>query len=193
MMALRALALTAIVTTAPAAMAQDVETSLPERSREIPHIQIGLSTDTIYITSDFSGAVLTVFGTVTGASGVSDAWKAPMPSAVTLEGPRQTAVVRKKNRVLGIWINTHSEELRNVPLSYLDRHFRPDRLADGGHGPCGTRRSDRSPSLRATLQKRAELARIRRGPAPPAAGGAGFTRKVRTRCSSSPARCFARG
>ncbi|MCP1198633.1 TIGR02186 family protein [Notoacmeibacter sp. MSK16QG-6] len=94
------------------------QTKVPDAIGPQPQIQIGLSTDTIYITSDFTGAVLTVFGTVTQMSGSPESAESIYSIAVTLEGPRQTAVVRKKNRVFGIWVNTQSEELRNVPLSY---------------------------------------------------------------------------
>lgn len=103
---------------APASLAQEVETTLPDQMAETPRIQIGLSTDTIYITTDFSGADLTVFGAVTNLPSPSASGESTYNIAVALEGPRETVTVRKKSRVFGIWMNTQSEELRNVPLSY---------------------------------------------------------------------------
>ena len=80
-------------------------------------IQIGLSTNRVEITADFSGADLTIFGSLENAD--------PMISRhgrydiiVVLEGPRQDIVVRRKDRVLGMWINTASETFTNVPVSY---------------------------------------------------------------------------
>ncbi|MFC5846658.1 TIGR02186 family protein, partial [Aminobacter ciceronei] len=37
---------------------------------------------------------------------------------VVLEGPARPVVVRRKSRVLGMWINTQSETFVNVPMSY---------------------------------------------------------------------------
>ncbi len=94
-----------------ATRAQAPETPIPES------IQIGLSTDRVSITTDFSGADLTIFGALDNAD--------PMVSRqgrydviVVLEGPPRPVVVRKKTRVLGIWINTQSETFVNVPMSY---------------------------------------------------------------------------
>ncbi|RLQ87167.1 TIGR02186 family protein [Notoacmeibacter ruber] len=99
-------------------LAAFAQPKVPDAIGPQPQIEIGLSTDTIYITTDFTGAALTVFGSVTDPSGLSEGADTAYAIAVTLEGPRQTAVVRKKSRVFGIWVNTQSEELDNIPLSY---------------------------------------------------------------------------
>ncbi|WP_114389115.1 TIGR02186 family protein [Notoacmeibacter marinus] len=133
------------------------QSNVPDVIGPQPKIQIGLSTDTIFITSDFTGAVLTVFGAVTNTSGSPEATDSAYTIAVTLEGPREKAVVRKKSRVFGIWVNTHSEELKNVPLSYS--------IATSSRigGPAGnTVLTDLGIGVEAiaagTLQKEAELA-----------------------------------
>lgn len=137
-----------------AALAQS---NVPDAIGPQPKIQIGLSTDTIYITSDFTGAVLTVFGAVTNTSGRPDTSDSAYTIAVTLEGPRETAIVRRKSRVFGIWVNTHSEELENIPLSYsvatssqIDEPAEQSLLSDLGIGVDAI--------AAGTLQKEAELA-----------------------------------
>lgn len=80
-------------------------------------IQIGLSTDTIYITSDFSGADLTIFGALENPN-TQVLRQGRYDIVVVLEGPPRPTVVRKKTRVLGMWINTESVAFKDVPASY---------------------------------------------------------------------------
>lgn len=103
------LALSVLLTTG--AGAQAPENLDPET------IQIGLSTDRVYITSDFSGADLTIFGALDFADPLL-ARQGRYDVIVVLEGPARPVVVRRKSRVLGVWINTWSETFINVPVSY---------------------------------------------------------------------------
>lgn len=103
-----AYALMALLATAPGSLAQ-------ETVRE--SIEIGLSTDRIAITSDFSGADLTIFGALDNADPLV-VRQGRYDIIVVLEGPARTTVVRRKERVLGMWINVHSETFVNVPESY---------------------------------------------------------------------------
>lgn len=80
-------------------------------------IQIGLSTDHVRITADFSGADLTIFGSVDNADPAM-ARQGRYDVVVVLEGPARPIVVRRKDRVLGMWINTEAETFVNVPMSY---------------------------------------------------------------------------
>jgi len=80
-------------------------------------IQIGLSADTVSITSDFSGANLTIFGSIDNVDPVV-AREGGYDVIVVLEGPARPVVVRLKQRVLGMWINTEAETFVNVPFSY---------------------------------------------------------------------------
>ena len=80
-------------------------------------LEIGTSTSEIAITSDFRGADLTVFGALTNADELFLAI-GQYDVIVTLEGPRDYATVRKKDRVLGIWMNTESMTFEQVPESY---------------------------------------------------------------------------
>lgn len=80
-------------------------------------IQIGLSTDRIEITADFSGADLTIFGSIENADPLINR-QGRYDVIVVLEGPARPVVVRRKDRVLGVWINLQSETFLNVPQSY---------------------------------------------------------------------------
>lgn len=80
-------------------------------------IQIGLSTDVVAITADFSGADLTIFGSVENADPLLSR-QGRYDVIVVLEGPARPVVVRKKSRVLGVWVNSQSETFVNVPESY---------------------------------------------------------------------------
>ena len=102
-----AVGLLAGIAIAPAA-AQDVN---PES------IQIGLSTDHVILTAGFSGADLTIFGALENTDPLL-ARQGRYDVVVVLEGPARQVVVRRKDRVLGMWINTKSETFVNVPISY---------------------------------------------------------------------------
>ena len=80
-------------------------------------IQVGLSADTVSITSDFSGANLTIFGSIDNVDPVV-AREGGYDVIVVLEGPARPVVVRLKERVFGMWINTEAETFVNVPFSY---------------------------------------------------------------------------
>jgi uncharacterized protein (TIGR02186 family) len=80
-------------------------------------IDIGVSTDEIAITSDFTGADLTIFG----ALGNTDSFLQAIGQydiVVSLEGPRTDATLRKKSNFFGIWINRKSMTFSDVPESY---------------------------------------------------------------------------
>ena len=93
------------------ARAQAPEAANPES------IQIGLSTDRVSITSDFAGTNLTIFGALDNEDPLVNR-QGRYDVIVVLEGPARPVVVRKKTRVLGMWINTQSETFVNVPISY---------------------------------------------------------------------------
>jgi uncharacterized protein (TIGR02186 family) len=81
------------------------------------NIEIGLSTDKVAITADFTGADLTIFGALDNADPLISR-QGRYDVIVVLEGPARPVVVRRKDRILGMWINTDSETFVNVPVSY---------------------------------------------------------------------------
>lgn len=80
-------------------------------------VQIGLSTDLIRITADFAGADLTIFGALENVDPLVSR-QGRYDVVVVLEGPARPVTVRRKDRVLGIWMNTQSEGFVSVPQSY---------------------------------------------------------------------------
>ncbi|MBB3656164.1 uncharacterized protein (TIGR02186 family) [Rhizobium sp. BK650] len=80
-------------------------------------LEIGTSTSEIAITSDFRGADLTIFGAVTNTDELLLAI-GQYDVIVVLEGPRQDATVRRKERIFGIWVNASSMTFADVPHSY---------------------------------------------------------------------------
>ena len=84
---------------------------------ELENIQIGLSTDRVTITPDFSGADLTIFGSVENVDPLVSR-QGRYDVVVVLEGPPRPVVVRRRDRILGVWINTEAATFLNVPASY---------------------------------------------------------------------------
>lgn len=80
-------------------------------------IEIGLSTDQIAITAGFTGADLTIFGALDNADPLV-VRQGRYDIVVVLQGPAAPTVVRRKERIFGMWINRQSEEFENVPISY---------------------------------------------------------------------------
>jgi uncharacterized protein (TIGR02186 family) len=67
-----------------------------------------LSRHLIAITAAFDGTEVLLFGTVERGADV----------VVVVRGPAETAVVRRKSRTLGVWLNTESMRFENVPSFY---------------------------------------------------------------------------
>ncbi|AOG11696.1 MAG: TIGR02186 family protein [Alphaproteobacteria bacterium] len=117
------LALTIAMFTAwstPAAAQDPLTTQLAEREG----LEIGISTSEIAITSDFSGADLTVFGALTNTDQLLLAI-GQYDVVVTLEGPRDWTTVRRKERLFGIWVNRTSLTFEQMPISYSLASTRP--------------------------------------------------------------------
>jgi len=110
-------------------------------------LEIGTSTSEIGIASDFRGADLTIFGALTNADELLLAI-GQYDVVVTLEGPLDYATVRKKSRVLGIWVNTESMTFEQVPASYSVAATRQidDILTVDGGLPIGTDHMRLSPT-----------------------------------------------
>ena len=95
---LAALLITVLVSTAPVAAAPLV---------------VDLSDSVIRVDVGFAGDEVLLFG-------AAEALKsgAPVDLIVTVTGPKETYSVRKKRRILGIWINGGSFELKDMPSFY---------------------------------------------------------------------------
>ena len=78
---------------------------------------VSLSNQSVAITSNFVGENIVLFGTIEPDSGISTL-RPPYDLVVTVTGPRETLRTRRKQRVLGIWVNVDSREFVRVP-AYL--------------------------------------------------------------------------
>jgi uncharacterized protein (TIGR02186 family) len=76
-----------------------------------------LSSETVSITSNFTGTGLVVFGTIE-RDAQTVARPEPYQIVVTLMGPPADIVSRQKERTLGLWINRGAEEMLGVPGFY---------------------------------------------------------------------------
>jgi uncharacterized protein (TIGR02186 family) len=76
-----------------------------------------LTNHRVLITSNYTGGELVLFGTVErDAAGAGR--KGPYDIVATVTGPRETLRTRRKQRVLGIWVNTEARTFVDPP-SYL--------------------------------------------------------------------------
>jgi uncharacterized protein (TIGR02186 family) len=81
----------------------------PALAAESKLLNIDLAQDKVSITTGFTGSSLTVFGVKQGRGDV----------VIVLEGPIKQSTVRKKDRVMGAWVNTQWIDFQTVP-SYYD-------------------------------------------------------------------------
>ena len=77
---------------------------------------VSISNHQVSVLSNFVGENLVLFGTVESDDGKP--LRSSYDLVVTVVGPRETMRARRKQRVLGIWVNVDSREFVRVP-SYL--------------------------------------------------------------------------
>ncbi|MEM1306053.1 MAG: TIGR02186 family protein, partial [Pseudomonadota bacterium] len=102
----------------------------PDRGPEATRVEADVSTRSVAITSSFTGVEIVVFGAVDNA-------KTPGPEAglfeivVAVAGEPTRTIVRKKERRVGIWLNTEAIAFETVPSYYAVASTRPlDEIAD---------------------------------------------------------------
>lgn len=94
--------------------------ALPVRAEEIV---LGLSQAEVAITANFDGSDILIFGAIKR--------EAPEPETgvlgviVTVAGPNVPVTVRRKDRRLGIWVNTESFDIEVAPSFYAVASNRP--------------------------------------------------------------------
>lgn len=76
----------------------------------------GLSQSDVLITADFDGSNILVFGAVRREAPPPEG--APLEVVITVQGPARPVVVRRKERRLGIWVNTDAIEIAEAPSFY---------------------------------------------------------------------------
>ncbi len=87
--------------------------SLPARAEEVV---LGLSHDEVAITATFDGSEILIFGAVKRETPIPQ--DAPLQVVVTVSGPLEPLMVRRKDRQWGIWVNTQSVLVDHAPSFY---------------------------------------------------------------------------
>lgn len=106
----------------PATSKSIPDTAAAEMPREI--VQADISTRRVAVTSNFTGTEIVVFGAV-------DYSRQPSPESgyydvvVVVEGTPSRLVARRKERILGVWLNTDSMTFQSVPNYYAIASTRP--------------------------------------------------------------------
>jgi uncharacterized protein (TIGR02186 family) len=128
----------------------------------------GISTENIALTADFSGSEVLIFGAIRRDAPIPvDA--APLDIVITLSGPPQNVIVRRKDRRFGIWVNTDGVRVRETPSYYavattrrLDAMLSQTELLRYGIGlDQAVRRVGAHPTQRDTSEFTEALVRLR--------------------------------
>ena len=80
------------------------------------NVVLGLSKDEVAISTNFDGSEILIFGAIKRESPIPQ--DAPLHVIVTVAGPEEPLVVRRKDRRFGIWVNTDSVEVDSAPSFY---------------------------------------------------------------------------
>jgi uncharacterized protein (TIGR02186 family) len=106
-----------------AVMAFTLFASVPVRAADLVS---GLSTDLIQITSSFTGTDFVLFGAIDPPQpAVPNAGARMQDLVIVIRGPTLDMTVRRKERVLGLWINREQVEFGGLPGYYFLASTRP--------------------------------------------------------------------
>ncbi len=83
----------------------------------------GLSTDLIEITSNFTGTDIVLFGAIETTESATPAEKRDV--VIVISGPEADLTVRRKERIMGIWVNTKQVHFDGLPGYYFIASTRP--------------------------------------------------------------------
>jgi uncharacterized protein (TIGR02186 family) len=87
--------------------------ALPAQAEQVV---AALSQNRVAINTSFSGSEILIFGAVKRESAIPD--DPPLNVVVTIAGPSRPVTVRKKDRRLGIWVNTDELDVDRAPTFY---------------------------------------------------------------------------
>ncbi len=94
--------------------------AMPAKAEEIV---LGLSRDAVSITATFEGSEILIFGAIKRDGPIQN--EGDLGVIVTVAGPDRPVTVRKKDRRLGIWVNTESVDVDVAPTFYAVATNRP--------------------------------------------------------------------
>ena len=90
-------------------------TALVPRSALAEEVVMGLSQSSISITTNFAGSDILIFGAIKREEAIP---AGDLDVIVTIAGPSTPLTIRRKDRRLGMWINTDSVEIDSAPSFY---------------------------------------------------------------------------
>jgi len=95
-------------------------------------VVVDLSQNRVEITATYSGSDIFVFGAVKREAPLPEG-TGPLDVAIVIEGPLETVTVRKKEKKLGIWVNSEAVEVYAAPSFFTIATTRPldDMLNEG--------------------------------------------------------------
>ena len=79
-------------------------------------VVLGLSSDTVSIDTNFDGSEILIFGAIKRQEPIPGG--KPIEVIVTVAGPSEPVTVRRKEKKLGIWVNTEAVEVDAAPSFY---------------------------------------------------------------------------
>ena len=77
----------------------------------------GISTESIALTANYDGSEIFVFGAVRRDAPIPEDMP-PLGIIITLKGPERLVTVRRKDRRVGVWLNTETVRIRDAPSFY---------------------------------------------------------------------------
>ena len=87
-------------------------------------IQMGISVDQVPIDSSFDGADIVIFGSIETKEQAA-LFRGEYDVVIRVEGAPEDVIIRKKERIGGIWINNQAEIYQSVPSFYSILSARP--------------------------------------------------------------------
>ena len=87
--------------------------ALPLKAEEVV---LGMSSDTISITTSFDGSELLIFGAVKREEPI--ATDEPLEVIIAVQGPKEPLTLRRKEKKFGIWVNADAVEIDLAPSFY---------------------------------------------------------------------------
>lgn len=79
-------------------------------------VVLGLSQNNVAITTSFTGSEILVFGAVKREAPIDRS--SPLEVVITIAGPSEPMIVRRKEKRFGIWVNTDAVEVDSAPSYY---------------------------------------------------------------------------
>ncbi|MDX5384154.1 MAG: TIGR02186 family protein [Rhodobacterales bacterium] len=85
------------------------------RAAAAEEVVMGLSQSSVSITTNFAGSDILIFGAIKRETAIPEE---ELDVIVTVAGPSAPVTVRRKDRMLGIWVNTEAVQIDSAPSFY---------------------------------------------------------------------------